>query len=191
MRFLVLVLTAWLMLAAEAIQVAVLQGDGAIHNIEGKTFVEPVVSVTTPGGAPIAGASVTFLMPEIGPSGILPGGSMLTASTNAEGLATARGFRSNRLAGQWEIRVTVSHQGQHASLRIPQTNAAPLERVERARPKRHWIWAAVASSAALGAAVAFGGADHAASPVPAPPPMSVPSPTPTVITTGANSIVRP
>lgn len=109
------------------IQVAVREGDGALNNIKLQKAKEPVVVVTGANDAPIKGASVTFLLPELGPSGLFPSGSALVVTTDENGVATGRGLKPNNVAGQFQIRVVASYQGSTARAVVTQTNAAPAQ----------------------------------------------------------------
>src|ERR1035437_1004024 len=67
-------LPAALVLAAYAqtqpgISLRVVEGDGAINSIRLHRAHNPVVQVLDPTGQPVAGATVTFLLPATGPSG--------------------------------------------------------------------------------------------------------------------------
>ena len=120
-----------LVLALEAAQtgppklkIVVLEGQNAVNNIRQRTARDPVVEIRDESDRPVAGATVTFLLPESGPSGIFPNGSrMVTTVSDEKGQAAGLGLRPNKLAGDFQIRVTASHQGQTASAAISQTNA--------------------------------------------------------------------
>jgi hypothetical protein len=119
-----------LVLALEATQavpsglkIVVLEGEGAVNNIRKRTAREPVVEIRDQNERLVAGASVTFILPESGPSGIFPNASrMVTAVSDEKGQAAAIGLRPNQVAGEFQIRVTASHQRQTASASIRQTN---------------------------------------------------------------------
>jgi protocatechuate 3,4-dioxygenase beta subunit len=62
-------------------------------------------------GNPVSGAVVTFTAPGSGASGTFAGGlSVATASTNAQGLATATAFTANGTAGMYSVTATVAGQ---------------------------------------------------------------------------------
>lgn len=111
--------------AAPGIRLTVREGEGALNNIRTLRAKEPVVQVTDAAGRPLAGAQVTFLLPDLGASGIFPNGSTLTVTTGADGMAVGRGLKPNNVVGQYQIRVVASYQGQTARAAINQTNAAP------------------------------------------------------------------
>lgn len=111
--------------AQDQLRIVIVEGDGAINNIKQRVNREPIVQVEDENHKPIAGAAVTFFLPNEGASGVFAnGGRTLTVTTNAQGRAVAAGIRPNNVAGQMQIRVTASFQGQTASAVITQTNIA-------------------------------------------------------------------
>ncbi|MCC6294562.1 MAG: carboxypeptidase regulatory-like domain-containing protein [Bryobacterales bacterium] len=162
------------LLASSALdlRVEVVEGDGAINNITAGRARDPVVRVTSGEGAPLAGAAVTFLLPELGAGGAFPAGSMVTVTTAGDGLASARGLRPNNVAGQFQIRVTASYRSQVARASITQTNAeAPGQGMKRSGAKWMAVVAILGGGVAAGAALALTGGRTAAggiAPAPAP-----------------------
>jgi hypothetical protein len=122
--FLVTLLFTDLLRAQEpALRIAVVAGQSARQNINQKVRVEPVVEVDDEKGKPVEGAEVVFTLPSQGPGGTFENGSkMLTVTTDAQGRATARAFRVNRLKGAFDIRVTASDHGRTATAAIAQTS---------------------------------------------------------------------
>lgn len=107
------------------IAVVVKEGEGALNNIRAQRAKEPVVLVQDVNERPVSGATVTFLLPELGPSGAFPSGTSLIVTTGEDGLAVGKGLKPNNVVGDVEIRVVASYQGQTARTVIHQTNAAP------------------------------------------------------------------
>lgn len=106
------------------LNIEIVEGEGAVNNIRQRMAREPMVQVTDENRKPIAGAAVVFLLPNQGAGGAFANGAKsLTTLTDANGNAVARGLQANRLEGQYQIRVTASHQGQTASTSINMTNA--------------------------------------------------------------------
>jgi hypothetical protein len=171
----------------------VLQGEGAIHNLASRDFVEPVIRVTNAEGVPIPNASVSFVLPEAGPGATFRGERFLVVSTAANGEATGVGLRPNKQAGSWEIRVSVSYQGAIERLTIPQINAAPATSTVTRSRRPLWLAGLLGAGAAAGVVLgtgATGGRSTTAGPTPAPTP-APPSPTGTVIRPGAGAIGPP
>ena len=108
----------------QKLNIAIVEGDGAVNNIRQRMAREPMVQVTDENRKPIAGAVVVFLLPNQGAGGAFSNGAKsLTTLTDANGNAVARGMQANRLQGQYQIKVTASHQGQTSSTSINMSNA--------------------------------------------------------------------
>jgi hypothetical protein len=106
-----------------SLRIVIVEGEGAINNVKQRVNREPIVLVEDENHKPVAGASVTFFLPNQGPGGTFTNGTnSLTTATNAQGQAVARGIRFNNQAGSMEIRVAASIGGQTASAIITQTN---------------------------------------------------------------------
>lgn len=147
-------------------RIEVLEGDGAINNIRLHRAKEPVVQVVDQDGHPIPHVAVTFLLPSKGAGGTFTNGqSSLTVMTDDNGRAVGRGLRPNGSAGQFEIRVTTSFDGQAATANILQTNAEPAQ--GGGSHKTILIVLAIGAAAAAGAAVALSKGSSSASTQPA------------------------
>ncbi len=108
----------------QRLKIVILDGDGGENILKKKTAVKPVVEVRDKNDLPVAGALVTFLLPNVGPGGTFANGSkVVTVLTNAKGQA-AMGAWSPAGTGSFNINVTASFQGQTASASIGQTNVA-------------------------------------------------------------------
>ncbi len=106
------------------LHLVIVEGEGAINNIQQRTAREPIVEVLDRNNRPVAGATVSFLVPESGASGTFSTGSnLLEVITNAQGRAVAAGFQPNAVSGPFQMNVTASFQGQTATATISQTNA--------------------------------------------------------------------
>ncbi len=167
--------------AAGKINIVIIEGEGAINNVRQRVAREPIVQVEDENRRPVAGAAVTFLLPNQGASASFANGAQsLTITTDAQGRAVARGLRPNNVNGQYEIRVNASSQGRTASATISQTNALAAAAVAGGLSiKLIAILIAAAGAAAAGAVVATtGGDDNPARP-------------PTVITPGSPTVGGP
>ena len=137
-----------------ALKIVVLEGQGAIHNIRQARTKEPVVEVLDQAGNPVSGASVTFTVPDTGPSGsFLDESRSYSAVTDDKGRASGRGLHPNKLMGQYEVRVHAVYRGQTAQITIPQTNAEPAAAVKGGSSKKY-LWLALIGAAAAGGAFA-------------------------------------
>ncbi|HUS08509.1 MAG TPA: hypothetical protein VMZ52_19545 [Bryobacteraceae bacterium] len=110
--------------APQKLNIVILEGEGAINNIRQRVAREPIVQVEDENHKPVAGAAVTFFLPNQGAGGLFANGSRsLTVLTDDKGQAIARGIRPNNVNGQYQIRVNASYQGQMANAVINQVNA--------------------------------------------------------------------
>jgi hypothetical protein len=136
--------------AQPAISIRVLEGDNAINSIRMKRGHDPVVQVLNATGEPLAGATVSFLLPPTGAGATFSdGGLSLTVQTDARGNAVGRRLTPNRVEGPFRIRVTASWRGESASATLSQTNAEPAEKSSRSK----WIVIAVAAGGAIAGGV--------------------------------------
>jgi len=109
--------------AAAGIQIVIVEGEGAINNVKERVNREVIVQVDDQNHKPVAGAAVTFFLPNDGPGGTFANGmNSLTTTTNAQGRATARGIQFNGQAGAMQIRVSASYAGRTASIVVNQNN---------------------------------------------------------------------
>jgi hypothetical protein len=109
--------------AAPKLNIVIVEGEGAINNIRQRTAREPIVRVEDENHRPVAGAAVVFALADQGAGGSFAGGShTLTAVTDNQGRAIARGFRPNNVQGQYQIHVTASQNGVTATANIAESN---------------------------------------------------------------------
>ncbi|MCC6389563.1 MAG: hypothetical protein IT167_03085 [Bryobacterales bacterium] len=157
----------------------IVEGEGAINNVKQRSVREPIVQVEDENHKPVAGASVAFLLPGNGASGSFANGSrLLTVMTDQNGRAVMNGFKPNNVAGQLQIRVTASYQGQTATAVITQTNViAAAVAGGIAAGKLIAILAVVGGAAAAGVAVAVTRNGGTSPGTPAPTVISPGSPT--------------
>ena len=139
------------------LKIVVLEGEDGVNFIKKKTAVRPVVEVRDRNNAPVAGASVVFLLPQYGPGGTFVNGSkMMTVVTDSAGRATAGGIQPSG-TGAFKINVTASHQGQSASTAISQTNQMAAAAAAGMSGATIGIIAGVAAAAAVGLGVGLRG----------------------------------
>ena len=156
------------------LQIRILEGEGGVH-AAGTRAIRPLsVQITDETGKPVAGASVSFRLPEQGASGIFGNGlrSELVTS-NAEGRAVAWGIEWGKVAGPIEMRITAAkgeaRAGTLTSLYITEGLASQVTRKAQAEaahqvatltPKSRLKWitltALIAGAAAGGIAAATG-----------------------------------
>lgn len=164
----VLLMTVGLGWAADtpSLQIAVVEGQGAINNARTHTGRDPVIEVHDENNAPVAGAVVTFQAPATGPGAVFGSGNgTLLTQTDANGRAVGRALRPNSVKGPFQIHVTVSWNGQTASTVISQTNALPVEAKSN---KKLWLIPIIAGGAAGGAFAAMHGKGNSVTSTPTP-----------------------
>lgn len=164
------------------IHIVIVEGEGAINNVRQRVAREPIVQVEDENRKPVAGAAVTFLLPNQGAGATFANGSQsLTITTDAQGRAVARGLRPNNVNGRYDIRVNASHHGQTDSATISQSNALTAAAAAGGISAKLLVILAIAGGAAAAGAVAAtrgGGGNTPGTPGGATPTIIVPgSPT--------------
>ena len=107
------------------LNISILEGEGSINNIRQRVAREAIVQVDDENHKPVAGAAVTFFLPEHGASGLFSNGSRsLTVMTDNTGRAAAQGIVPNKAAGDMQIRVVARFKNLDANAVIHQVNAA-------------------------------------------------------------------
>jgi hypothetical protein len=110
-------------------QIVILDGEGALNNIQERTAREPIVQVQDHNRKPIAGAALLFTIHggADGAGGAFPGGaSTLSVTTDATGTARATGLVPNGAKGSWQIEVTATFGALTAAAVINELNFIPL-----------------------------------------------------------------
>jgi len=105
--------------------ISILEGEGSINNIHQRAAREAMVQVQDENHKPVAGAAVTFFLPESGPSGVFSNGTRtLTVVTDDTGRAVARGMVPNKVAGDVQVRVVAKYKTLTGETVIHQQNVA-------------------------------------------------------------------
>ena len=93
--------------AAVIVQLRVVEGEGAVSGTGTRATRGITVQATDEAGRPVDGASISFRLPDEGPSGVFASGLRTeVVTTKADGRATIWGMQWNKSAGQFEIRIT-------------------------------------------------------------------------------------
>ncbi len=109
--------------SVQGLSIRIIDGEGAINNIKGRTAREIIVQVEDRNHNRVPGAVVMLTSPTGGPSGTFAGESHLaTLVTDKNGRAVLHGFRPNHSTGKFQIHVTASLNGEIASAVITETN---------------------------------------------------------------------
>jgi hypothetical protein len=149
------------------LQVHVVEGDGAVYAIGSRATKGVAIQVTDETGRPVDGATISFRLPDNGPTGAFANGSRTEiATTRPDGRASAWGMQWNRSPGLLEIRITAVKGQTRAGILCSQyLTDAPEAKANAAGSHsvgggHKWLWIAVAVAGAAGgaiAAVAIGG----------------------------------
>ena len=146
------------------IDIVVVEGEGVTTPARQRAR-DIVVRVDDDDHRPVADVAVVFALSASGTTGEFSNGSQtLTVMTDKNGLATARGIRTNDIPGRLQIYVTASYHGLRARTLInqfveatPGTKAKPQE-VQTAKSSGKWKWVVlgIAAAGGAGAGVYFG-----------------------------------
>jgi hypothetical protein len=163
------------------LNIVIIEGEGAVNNIRQRTAREPIVQVEDENHRPLAGASVVFLLPDSGPSGVFPNGTrMMTVLTDQQGRAVATGLRPNSVAGKFQIRVNASYQGMTGNATIAQSNVMAAAAGAAGVSGKVIAIIAVAGGAAAGGIVLGTRGKNGVIDHPPPPPIVITPGTPSV-----------
>ena len=135
------------------LKIFVLEGQGAVHNIQTPMVANPVIEVRDRNDQPVEGAEVVFELPASGPGGLFSNQQTTARTrTNYRGQA-AVSFIPNDQTGRFSIRVTATLGSQSGQAVIAQTNATRTAAAV-ARRGRPWYlnWKILALAGAGGAA---------------------------------------
>jgi hypothetical protein len=185
----------WFLWAAAApgqvaiLQIRIVEGEGAVH-LPGSRSSRPIaVEITDETGRPVAGAAVSFHLPEDGPGGAFVNGLRTeVVVTDAGGRAALHGLVANRIPGRFQIRILASKEQARAGtvsfqyVAEPRGGAAATRSPSLpARTKWMAVAAAVAGGAVAGLIATRGSTANPAAAVPGVPvPASSSIGTPTI-----------
>jgi hypothetical protein len=189
----------WLLWAAPAaaqvaiLQIRVIAGEGAVH-LPGSRSSRPItVEITEETGKPVAGAAVSFHLPEDGPGGAFVNGLRTeVVITDGNGHASLHGLLANRIPGRFQIRILASKEQARAGTVSFQYVAEPKGGAATASVapagRRRWVALAAAVAGGAAASIAFTRAS-AVSPAAMVP--SAPAPPVLIIGTPAITVGKP
>jgi len=119
----------------EELKILILEGAGAINNVQTRRATPPVLEVNDANDRPVEGAEVVLRLPASGPSGSFANDQLTqTVKTNYQGQATVTGYAPNAQIGQLTINVTATLGNRMGRATISQTNSA---NTFAARPPEH------------------------------------------------------
>lgn len=188
MRKLVFFIAACVTLRADDIallNLRVVEGEGSVYAAGSRATRGITVEITDEFARPVSGASISFMLPESGPSGVFAGGKRTeVAITNAEGKASVWGMQWNKAPGTVEVRITAAKGGIRAGTISTQyiSDQLPSASGFSASHKRRYliIGAAVAGAAFAGLALRGSGSTASDAPAAIVAPPSVGNPTITI-----------
>ena len=179
--------------ASVIIQLKVVEGEGTVYRTGARAARRLTVLVTDEAGKPVANASVSFRLPDSGPSGLFSTGLRTEiVNTGADGHASIWGMQWNKTPGPMEIRITAVKDQARAGIistqylndtAVPQ--AAPQAGSEgtfKASHKSKTKWLVI--GALVGGAAAAGmvfGQSHSAAPAASTAPAGISIGTPSII----------
>jgi len=142
------------------LQIRVIEGEGVAYPLGGRATRGVTVQVTDETGRPIENASVSFRLPEEGPSGTFSNSSRLEiVTTKADGRAAAWGMQWNRTEGSFEIGITAvkgqARAGTVCAVYLSKSTAETAAPVKLAK-SRKWMWITLAVAGGAALAVAAG-----------------------------------
>jgi hypothetical protein len=142
------------------INLAIVEGEGAINNVNRRADRDPAIRVEDENGKPVVGAAVVFTLPSDGSSGEFGNGSRnLTVVTDEQGRAVAQGLKANNVPGTLQIHVNASYRGLTARTNITQFNMAVPGRSKVSKnssaSKKWLIILAIAGAGAAGGVLAL------------------------------------
>jgi hypothetical protein len=142
------------------LQIQVIEGEGAVHPPGSKSPRPLTVEITDETGKPVAGAAVSFHLPEDGPGGMFVNGLRTeVATTDGRGRTTLRGLQVSRTPGRFQIRIVASKEQARAGT-VSSQYVAELAGGAAATPTASAVhgrgkWIALAALAGGGAVVAI------------------------------------
>ena len=135
------------------LRIVILEGDAVKNDTVQRVERKLIVQLQGLTAGPIAGAEVVFTAPGSGAGGFFSNGTRTaTANTDAQGIAVSSGFRPNSIAGDFQINIEASYQGQKTTATISQTNLVAAKKGGAGK----WI-AILAVGGGVGAAAALAG----------------------------------
>ena len=156
------------------IKLLVVEGEGVTSGVRQRVTRDPVVKVEDDDHRPVSGAAVVFVLPVSGTSGeFLNGTKTLATVTDKDGLAVARGLKTNDIPGKLQIYVTASYHGLRTRGLINQIVAAPPGtkskdpeiRTAKSGGKLKWVVLGIAAAGGAGTGVYFAGRQSKSTPI--------------------------
>jgi hypothetical protein len=172
------------------LQIRIVEGEGLVYPAGSRATRGITVQVTDETGKPVEGASVSFRLPEDGPSGAFATGSKSEiATTRSDGRASIWGMQWNRTVGSLEVRITAvkgqARAGTVCSSYISEPAAGHVSASDSrvgGGSSHKWVWILLVAAGAVGAGAVAAAGKSSSSSTPSPTALGPPSiGTPTII----------
>jgi len=158
------------------LQIRIVEGNGAVHAPSSRSARPLVVEITDEAGRPVRAATVSFQMPDEGPSGTFSSGLRTdVATTDARGRAAVRGMRFNRVTGPFEIRIVAVKDQVRAGTVSPQFISQGAKAAAR-RPSARWVFLGAAAVGTVVGILVGGRGESTGGPAAGAPTLSVGTP---------------
>lgn len=158
--------------ASVIVQLKVVEGEGTVYRTGGRATRGLTVLVTDETGRPVPGASVSFHLPDTGPSGLFNTGLRTeVVTTGPDGHASVWGMQWNKTAGPMEIHITAVKDQARAGIvstqylndtAVPQAGGEGTFKASHSG-KTKWLLIAAAVGGGAAAGILFGRSHGAAS----------------------------
>jgi hypothetical protein len=153
-------LPALLVAQSTTLRLQVLEGEGAVYRPGSRVRNPVVVQICDEVGRPLAGAPVSFQLPQDGASGVFSNGlNTDLVLTGKDGNAAAPTVRWNRTPGAVFIRITTQQNGRRAGTLVTQQLSDERQSAAPARhdkPRSRWILIGILAAGAGVAGFATG-----------------------------------
>lgn len=136
------------------LRILVLQGEGAVNNLQTKRGTPPVVEIQDENGHPVVEATVIFRVPPTGASAFFEGRQTeLKTRSDFRGQAAPGAYAPNGSDGRFVISVSATSGALTGEAVITQTNSNNMFASETAAKKSGWFsgwkrWAIIGGAAA-------------------------------------------
>ena len=154
------------------LQVQVVEGEGLIYGPGARAVKGITVRVTDEVGRPVAGAAVSFRLPEDGATGVFQNNSRTEiGATTADGRAAVWGMRWGKVTGAVTIRITAAKGATRAgtlatqviSAEAPAGGTGPVLSAGHGKAyktrggggSKKWLWVGLTAAGAAGGGLAY------------------------------------
>lgn len=138
----------------------VIEGEGSVYAIGSRAARGITIEVTDETGKPVPDVTISFRLPDDGPSGVFSTGARTElVTTRQDGRALVWGMRWNRTPGTVQVRITAVKDKVRAGLMSTQyLTDAPAVAKSQGRGGSHskLLWIALAAAGAAGGGLALG-----------------------------------